>query len=219
MEVFLWGAPRGISLVPLDGAIADLAVNSDSNIFAGAPVNVILARISVAQGNSGGPLLDRQGKLIGVIAARQNTPENIHNGISVAIAAAEFAPTIMAFDPREADKPGSAGPPTEGVPPSSRGDVGPVDPLPSTGNPKTPISDFALGESQAVGYKCFQRLKVPPEAGTPNYFLLEPGNVKIIEFPLGITRIRSSRMIGAQNLELSVGPSRDGGDTFACLLH
>jgi S1-C subfamily serine protease len=50
MEVFLWGAPRGISLVPLDGAIADLTVNSDSNIFAGAPVNVILARISVSQG-------------------------------------------------------------------------------------------------------------------------------------------------------------------------
>jgi len=219
MEVFLWGAPRGISLVPLDGAIADLAVNSDSNIFAGAPVKVILARISVAQGNSGGPLLDRQGKLIGVIAARQNTPENIHNGISVAIAAAEFAPTIMAFDPREADKPKFAGLPTEGVPPTARGEVLPVYPLPSTGNPKTPISDFALGESQAVGYNCFQRLKVPPGAGTPNYFLLEPGNVKIVEFPLGITRIRSSRMIGAQNLELSVDPSRDGGDTFACLLH
>jgi hypothetical protein len=157
--------------------------------------------------------------LIGVIAARQNTPENIHNGISVAIAAAEFAPTIMAFDPRDTDKPGLAGPPTESVPPSTRGDVSPVDPSPSPGNPKTPISDFALGESQAVDYNCFQRLKVPSEAGTPNYFLLKPGNVKIIEFPLGIDRIRSSRMIGAQNLELSVGPSRDGGDTFVCLLH
>jgi S1-C subfamily serine protease len=62
MEVFLWGAPHGIGLVPLDGAIAAIAVNSDSNIFAGAPVNIILARISVAPGNSGGPLLDRQGK-------------------------------------------------------------------------------------------------------------------------------------------------------------
>jgi len=219
MEVFLWGAPRGISLVPLDGAIADLAVNSDSNIFAGAPVNVILARISVAQGNSGGPLLDRQGKLIGVIAARQNTPQNIHNGISVAIAAAEFIPTIMAFDPHEAEKPGLIGPPSEGVPPTTRGEVRPVYPSPSPGNPKSDISDFALGESQAAAYNCFQRLKVPPEAGTPNYFLLQPGNVKIIEFPLGIERIRSSRMIGAQNLELSVGPSRDGGDTFVCLLH
>jgi len=219
MEVFLWGAPRGISLVPLDGAIADLAVNYDSNIFAGAPVRIILARISVAPGNSGGPLLDRQGKLIGVIAARQNTPENIHNGISVAIAAAEFAPTIMAFDPREEDKPGLAGLPTEGAPPTPRGEARPVYPSPSPGNPKAHVSDFVLGESQAVGYGCFQRLKVPPEAGTPNYFLVEPGNVKIIEFPLGIDRIRSSRMIGAQNLELSVGASRDGGDTFVCLLH
>ncbi len=219
MEVFLWGAPRGISLVPLDGAIADLAVNSESNIFAGAPVKIILARISIAQGNSGGPLLDRQGKLLGVIAARQNTPENIHNGISIAIAAAEFAPTIMAFNPREADKPGLIGPPTEGMPPTPQREGHPVYPSPSPGKQKTPISDFALGESQAVAYNCFQRLKVPPEAGTPNYFLLEPGNVKIIEFPLGIERIRSSRMIGAQNLELSVGPSRDGGDTFVCLLH
>jgi hypothetical protein len=91
--------------------------------------------------------------------------------------------------------------------------------LPSASNPKTPISDFALGESQAVGYNCFQRLKVPPEAGTPNYFLLEPGNVKMVEFPLGIDRIRSSRMVGAQNLEVSVRASRDGGDTFVCLLH
>lgn len=219
MAVFLWGAPRGISLVPLDGAIADLEVNADSHIFAGAPVRIILARISVAPGNSGGPLLDRQGKLIGVIAARQNTPENIHNGISVAIAAAEFAPTIMAFDPREVDKPGFAGPQAEGAPPTSRGEVHPVYPSPSPGNPKTHSSDFALGESQAIGYNCFQRLKVPPEAGTPNYFLVEPGNVKIVEFPLGIDRVRSSRMIGAQNLELSVVVSRDGGDTFVCLLH
>ncbi len=219
MEVFLWGAPRGISLVPLDGAIADLAVNSDSNIFAGAPVRLILARISVAPGNSGGPLLDRQGKLIGVIAARQNTPENINTGISVAIAANQFAPTIMAFDPREADKLSFADPPTEGAPPTTRVEVRPLHSSPSPGNPKTHVSDFALGESQAVGYNCFQRLKVPPGAGTPNYVLVEPGNVKIVEFPLGIDRIRSSRMIGAQNLEISVGASRDGVDTFVCLLH
>jgi len=220
MEVFLWGAPHGIGLVPLDGAIAAIAVNSDSNIFAGAPVNIILARISVAPGNSGGPLLDRQGKVIGVIAARQNTSDNIHTGISVAIAAKEFAPTIMAFDPREADTPGFAGP-TTGIapPPTARGDSRPLAPSPSSGKPKTPVSDFALGEFQAVGYDCFQRLKVPPEAGTPNYFLVEPGNVKIVEFPLEINRLRSSRMIGAQNLELSVGASRDGGDTFVCLLH
>jgi S1-C subfamily serine protease len=219
MAVFLWGAPRGISLVPLDGAIADLAVNSDSNIFAGAPVRIILARISVTPGNSGGPLLDRQGKVIGVIAARQSTPENIHTGISVAIAANEFAPTIMAFDPREADKLGFAGPLTEGAPPTPRGEVHPLYPSPSPGNPKDHASDFALGESQAVGYNCFQRLKVPPGAGTPNYVLVEPGDVKLVEFPLGINRIRSSRMIGAQNLELSVGASRDGADTFVCLLH
>jgi S1-C subfamily serine protease len=219
MEVFLWGAPRGISLVPLDGAIADLAVNSDASIFAGAPVKIILARISVAPGNSGGPLLDRQGKVIGVIAARQNTAENIHTGISVAIATNEFAPTIMAFDPREADTLWAAGPPTDVVPPTQRGEVRPLDPSPSSGNPKTHVSDFALGESQAVGYDCFQRLKVPPGAGTPNYFLVEPGNVKIVEFPLGIDRLRSSRMVGAQHLELSVGASRDGGDTFVCLLH
>jgi hypothetical protein len=219
MEVFLWGAPRGISLVPLDGAIADLAVNSDSNIFAGEPVRIILVRISVVPGNSGGPLLDRQGKLIGVIAARQNTPENIHTGISVAIAANQFASTIMAFDPREADKLIFAGPPIEGAPPTPRVEVRSLYPSPSPGNPKTHVSDFALGESQAVGYNCFQRLKVPPGAGTPNYVLAELGNVKIVEFPLGINRIRSSRMIGAQNLEISVGVSRDGLDTFVCLLH
>lgn len=208
MEVFLWGAPRGISLVPLDGAIAELAVNSASNIFAGAPVKIILARISIAPGNSGGPLLDAQGKVIGVIAARQNTPENIHTGISVAIAADEFAPTIMAFDPREAEKPGFAGPPTEVAPPMPQGEIRPL----------YPVSDFALGESQAVGYNCFQRLRVQPGAGTPNYVLVEPGDVKMIEFPLGIARIHSSRMIGVQNLELSVGASRDGADTFVCLL-
>ena len=219
MEAFLWGAPRGISLVPLDGAISELAVNSDSNIFAGAPVRIILARISVMPGNSGGPLLDREGKLIGVIAARQNTSEYINNGISVAIAADEFIPTILSFDPLEADEPGFAARPTEDMSPTPRGEVRPLYPTPPLGNPKIHVSDFALGESQAAGYNCFQRLKVPPGAGTPNYVLVEPGNVKIVEFPLGINRIRSSRMIGAQNLELSVGASRDGLDTFVCLLH
>ena len=219
MAVFLWGAPRGISLVPLDGAIADQVVNYDSNIFAGAPVRMILARISVTPGNSGGPLLDSQGKVIGVIAARQSTPENVHTGISVAIAANEFVPTIMAFDPREADTLGFSGPPTEGAPPTPRAEVRPIYPSPSPGNPKDHVSDFALGESQAVDYNCFQRLKVPPGAGTPNYILVEPGDVKLVEFPLGINRVRSSRMIGAQNLELSVGASRDGADTFVCLLH
>jgi S1-C subfamily serine protease len=218
MEVFLWGAPRGISLVPLDGAIAGLAVNSASTIFAGAPVKIILARISIAPGNSGGPLLDTQGKVIGVMAARQNTPDNIHTGISVAIAADEFAPTIMAFDPREADKPVFTAPPTAGAPPIPRGDVRPIYPSAPPGATKDQISDFALGESQAAGYNCFQRLRVPPGPGTPNYVLVEPGDVKMIEFPLGINRIRSSRMIGVQNLELSVGASRDGADTFVCLL-
>ncbi len=219
MEVFLWGAPRGINLVPLDGVIADLAVNSDSNIFAGAPVRIILARISIMPGNSGGPLLDREGKLIGVIAARQNTPEYINNGISVAIAVDEFVPTILSFDPREAEKPGFAERPTKDAPPTPRGEVRPLYPTPPLGNPKIHVSDFALGESQAAGYNCFQRLKVPPGPGTPNYILVETGNVKIVEFPLGINRIRSSRLVGVQTLELSVGASRDGLDTFVCLLH
>lgn len=216
MEVFLWGAPRGINLVPLDGAISELGRNSNASLFAGEPVSIIFARISVAPGNSGGPLLDRQGNVIGVISARQSSINNIHTGISIAISADQFSSIIQSFNPRETDqfkfpdrKPKDSPPPRDT----------PAFPLPpQQQNPKSTSSDFALGESQALNYDCIQRLSIPGSAGVRGYTLARPGNTRFLEFPLGANRIRSVRMLGTQTIELTVEISRDGGDTFLCIL-
>lgn len=102
--VFLWGAPYGEALVPLDGMVESIDHNGDPGLFAGTPVRVINVRISVGPGNSGGPLLSRAGKVIGVVTARQESPGRISGGYATAVATGVFYQAVLSLDPTDSSE-------------------------------------------------------------------------------------------------------------------
>lgn len=227
-EVLAWGAPHGVALVPIDGSADALARNAAADNFNGKPVATIVARISIAPGNSGGPLLDRSGRVVGVVTARQETTGGVGAGLSITIAATEFAGPFQRFDPREADAPEFSGTQSAEAPPPPRPPPAPPSvpapaleraPLPHEVVPSPgPVSDFALAEAQARGYACAQRLRLPPMTGRFGYLLRVSGYPRLLHFPAGQVRVVAANIVAPQQLVLTIAPSRDGGETFVCVM-
>jgi hypothetical protein len=232
-EVVAWGAPHGVALVPLDGEVERTVRMVGPASHARNPVDTILVRISIAPGNSGGPLLDRAGRVVGVITGRQQTSGGVGAGMAVATASTEFAGAFQRFNPREADIIGFGGavPRTETRPepaPEGRPDLPPATrqspPIAPPVAPHTvvpapgPVSDFALGEAQARTYACAQRLRLPPVPGRFAYNLHVPGFPRLLHFPAGQARVVAANMIAPQHVVLTIAGSRDGGDTFVCVV-
>ncbi len=94
--VFIWGAPYGQALVPIDGTVASVYSGSVSLDSVQTPANLIRMRLSAQPGNSGGPVLTLDGRVIGMVTQRDET-SGVSNGFSTAVSTSAFWTAIHGF--------------------------------------------------------------------------------------------------------------------------
>lgn len=211
--VFAWGAPYGVNLVPLDGAVTKIQQNSNPQLFDGEPVLLIFSQLSVAPGSSGGPLLDQHGQVVGVITARETNADGIYHGISIAISSTQFLPSLenlpfneemplispRKYRPRKAirERPNESS---------------------QSSSPRyADESEFLLALSQSSAHECVRTLKFSGNAGAYKIFLSERGRIGIIHFPHHYSRVEFIENKG-EYIAITLTRSETGGSTILCLV-
>jgi S1-C subfamily serine protease len=121
----------------------------------GAPL--VLAQLALRPGSSGGPLLDRQGRVLGVVAAGTRDASGVTYAVRIdAVRAALPRLEGWTFARREAGKPAAKAAVAEGAPPASE----------STAPVTTPL-EGALDVRQMAGEPAAAKAVVAPESGKP----------------------------------------------------
>lgn len=230
--VFVWGAPYGEALVPLDGLIGNIDINRDPSVFGGVPIDVIQIGISVAPGNSGGPLLAPSGRVLGIIS-RRGELSGFSTSQAFAVASRVFWPSLKEFEvppsppehhhspipePNRLASPGTKlqpnyrPSPTFSPPPA----YAPTPTLPPM-LPSHQETLFSRAESQIRNSECREVLLLPPGGLTNGYQLHVIGAQMFRHLPLDTNRIRHINWLGPAFIEIIASPSPDGTPSLICI--
>ncbi|MBL0085181.1 MAG: trypsin-like peptidase domain-containing protein [Ideonella sp.] len=94
--VFIWGAPYGEALVPIDGIVHSSYQGSVGLNGVQKDAQLIRLRLAAQPGNSGGPVMNLAGRVLGVVTQRSEQ-QGVSDGYSIAVATRTFWPDIHGF--------------------------------------------------------------------------------------------------------------------------